>query len=217
MRTLRDSIGGGGVIPYADSAGGAVRVGGKDTTDLKAIYGTAAADGKAQDTANAALTLAGAARDTARLGLARADSVLGGFDLFKAIISTAAHDTVAHNTEEVVKFKTSSFDRLSSYSTTSFHFKPKVTGYYQINAGIRWVTTVDQKLYAGIVKKNGVSVAVSILPSSGTGSLSNVASCLEYLTTSDSIAVYGYQNSGGTALIERAAGNSWFSAKFEGR
>jgi hypothetical protein len=237
MRTMRDSA--TAVPAYADSAGGAVRVGGLDTSELKAIYGTAAADAKAQDTANAALTLAGqandtarvaldtvrlardtanaaltlagAARDTARLGLARADSL---FSPPAWSVTLSGNQVCTTATYTRVRFATENYDTHNAFNTTKYtYFVPAGWGgIYEMTASSQWNAGVDQKYFFTAFTLNGTRVKWSGPEASGTGTFTS--GCVAHIACAagDSLTVQVIHNAGSTMQVNQSIGTYWDGA-----
>ena len=111
---------------------------------------------------------------------------------------------------------TEEFDTNANYdNATNYHFTPTVAGYYQINAGVTFnYTAAADKAFATYISKNG-GVAKYTGRASSTGLLFPVATanCLIYLNGStDSIAFYIYQNTGGSVSTVASSTDTYFQA-----
>jgi len=114
--------------------------------------------------------------------------VSGNMPAFSAYKSS--NQSVSSLTNTKVTFNTEDFDTNSNFA--SDRFTPTVAGYYQINAGITFGSTVS---YAQIsIFKNGSSYRYNYLQASAANYSVNI-SCVVYCNgTTDYIEIYGYIN-----------------------
>jgi hypothetical protein len=121
---------------------------------------------------------------------------------FSAWASVAT--SVANVTLTKVLFQTEEFDTNNNF--TSSTFTPTVAGYYQVNASIYFSpgTGVSQ----GAIYKSGSAYKYGVLVTgiAGVGSVCTANAIVYCNGTTDTIEIYGIQNSGGagTALTGQA-------------
>jgi hypothetical protein len=108
---------------------------------------------------------------------------------FSAYMST--NQTVTTNTYTKAALNTEEFDTNSNFdSVTNYRFTPTVAGYYQINAGVSFSTTVT---YAQIlIYKNGASYKYNFSQLSAGNYTQNISSIVYCNGSTDYIELYGY-------------------------
>lgn len=96
-----------------------------------------------------------------------------------------------------VEFNAEEYDNQSEFdSTTNYRFTAKKSGYCQVNATVRWGSTVDQKRYFMHIAKNGTSYCYQILQGSGTEALTSSLNDIIKMTVGDYLEVFVQHNSG---------------------
>ncbi len=105
---------------------------------------------------------------------------------------------LSNGVETKILFDTESFDVGNDFDTTDSSFTVPITGYYQIDANIRWGADdmVADKRYYLVVKKDTDIIMTSIIHSSLNNALSMFASNVFYLTVSDEITLWAVSISG---------------------
>jgi hypothetical protein len=130
--------------------------------------------------------------------------VSGNMPAFSAYLN--GNQSVSNSTATKVSFDVEEFDTNSNFASN--RFTPTVAGYYQINAGITFASTVT---YGQIlIYKNGASYKYVYIQDSASN-YGQVISSLVYCNgTTDYIEIYGYV----TATTPRFSGGSdatWFN------
>lgn len=146
-----------------------------------------------------------------------ASGVAGTGPAFSAAM-TATH-SVSNATVTAVQFNTDSatncFDTNSNFDTSTYRFTPTVAGYYQFSARLATVSSDVGITYIYIIKNgtdanNGLNFAGR---NSASGITVSTSGILYMNGSTDYVAAYVYQNSGGTATI----GSTGFGyANFQG-
>lgn len=137
------------------------------------------------------------------------DGVIQSLQPCARVYLSADQDDLVNGAETKILLNTESYDVGSDFDTTHSSFTVPVTGYYQINASIRWEGTelVADKTYVIIIKKNEDTIIYNILHASVQFRLKGFLSDVIYLTIGDEITLWGKQNSGGN-LIDINSGES---------
>ena len=112
---------------------------------------------------------------------------------------SANQENLTNNTWTKVTLDAENFDVGSDFDTTNSRFTAPVTGYYQVSAQVTWYSSsaVADKRYMIKIYKNGdTDLLMNTVHSSLASSLSNVISCLIYLSANDYIELWANQGSG---------------------
>jgi hypothetical protein len=129
-------------------------------------------------------------------------NIAGNGPAFSAWASVAT--SVANATFTKVLFQTEEFDTNNNF--TSSTFTPTVAGYYQVNASIYFSPTTG--FSQGAIYKSGSAYKYGVLVPgfAGVGSVCTANAIVYCNGTTDTIEIYGIQNSGGagTALTGQA-------------
>ncbi len=106
-----------------------------------------------------------------------------------------------------------SFDPGSFYDAANSRFIAPQSGYYQVNACVRFKDVVADKEYGAAIYANGTNVAKSLVHASLVGSvLSAVVSDLVYVAAGQDIELYALSRSGDDAVdVYGEEASTWFS------
>ena len=128
--------------------------------------------------------------------------VSGNMPAFSAYLSS--NQSVSNFTNTKVTFDTEEFDTNNNFASN--RFTPTVAGYYQINAGIVFASTVT---YAQIfIYKNGASYKYAYSQSAASNYSQNISSIVYCNGSTDYIEIYGYITAG-TPRFNAGSDNTW--------
>jgi hypothetical protein len=143
--------------------------------------------------------------------------IVGG--VFSAFVDTA--QTITNNSTTKVTLDGENFDPESEFdSTTNYRYTPSVSGYYQVNFGVRLnpgVSINANNQLQSFIYKNGASICRSSNRQDNTGaSMSASGSEIVFLNGStDYIELYVYQSTGvSCTTTDTANGGTYLSAVF---
>jgi len=114
----------------------------------------------------------------------------------------ADQENIADDTWTKVTLDTENYDTGADFdSTTNYRFTAPVTGYYQINAMIRWVNTdAGTYVYHGAIYTNGAVSHEHVAITTASEPISNSFSDAMYLEATDYIELYVYHNNGSSTV-----------------
>ena len=128
------------------------------------------------------------------------DASSGGFT--SKARATKSTQTISNTTFTKIAFNAETYDVDSEFdSTTNNRFVATTTGYYLVVGNILWNSSVDQSAHLMRIYRNGSSVSSSNIKSSGTSSFTQRISDVVYLTATQYIELFVYQNTGGDVNI----------------
>ena len=104
---------------------------------------------------------------------------------------SATQTQIAAATQTKILFQTEEFDTNNCFDSS--RFTPNVAGYYQINGGLVWSSTVTQSMIN--IYKNGSAYKRGQWFGGGNGSGSVVSSLVYLNGTTDYIEIYGFTSS----------------------
>jgi hypothetical protein len=107
-------------------------------------------------------------------------------------------------------FQTKEYDTNSNFdNSTNYRFTPTVAGYYQINAGVAWLTGYSTAILS--IYKNGSAYkdGVSLPTATNRSTVNAIVYCNG---STDYVEIYGYQSSGGSGSIAAAINYTYFQA-----
>ena len=139
--------------------------------------------------------------------------------VFSAFVDTA--QTITNNSTTKVTLDGENFDPESEFdSTTNYRYTPSVSGYYQVNFGVRLnpgasINANNQLI--SFIFKNGSSICRSVNRQDNTGAtMSASGSEIVFLNGStDYIELYAYQSTGVSCTTTDASnGGTYLSAVF---
>jgi hypothetical protein len=113
-----------------------------------------------------------------------------------------------HGSFVKVAFASESYDPGTNFDTTTNRFVAPVSGYYEIDAMLRWNQTPARTRYEVAIYKNGSNAAASILTTSINGSVTSDVSDTLYLNQNDSIEIYARSLAGNNKADIVAGENS---------
>jgi len=120
--------------------------------------------------------------------------------------SLSGDQTISHSTYTTVVFN-SEYDVLGEFNTSTGGFTPLTNGNYFITSTITWKNTDANKLYVVRIYKNTEQGVATFYQSAAAGTYTPMAvSGLVSLTTSDTLYIKVYQNSGGNESIMGSEG-----------
>lgn len=146
--------------------------------------------------ANAAVTQNKLANDVAMTTNAKARAYLGTNRL-----------NLPHGSLVKVPFASESYDPGNNFNTTTKRFVAPVSGYYEIDAVLRWNQAPAKTRYQVAIYKNGRNASNSMLTTSVNGSVSSDVSDVLRLNQNDSIEIYA-RSFAGNNRADIAAGQS---------
>ena len=120
----------------------------------------------------------------------------------RAYLATAVQ-TITSGVITKVQLNAEDYDSQGEFDpTTDYRFTAKKTGYYQVNAVVRWTGGVDQDYTILYIYKNGAAVAANVARASGTGYFSQSISDIIYLAANDYLELDVYQGTGTDKSLE---------------
>ena len=126
----------------------------------------------------------------------------------------SSDSTLANNSEAKIQLNTESWDVGGIFNTSTDRFEPSVNGYYIVTGGIGFANLGATCQYQIQIRVNGNNAArrADYLNSTASGDdpVINVSSIL-YLTTSNYVELYGYQNSGSSVTISSTEDRTYLS------
>jgi hypothetical protein len=118
---------------------------------------------------------------------------------------------IANTTFTLITFGTKDFDQDNDFNTGTSTWTPKA-GKYLVSVSLDWAT-IDTARYVLLLYKNGAAHRDGQQCPGVTGQFCNVnMTCVVDANGTDTFQVYGWQNSGGAAVISGTTFDTWFSA-----
>ena len=96
-------------------------------------------------------------------------------------------------------------------NSSNYRFTATVAGYYQVNAAIKYSTTVDQKSYVASIRRNGSEIAQSQLISAHTTFLAVTVSDIVFLDATQYLELFAFHDSGSAKNIENGTAKTFMS------
>lgn len=118
---------------------------------------------------------------------------------------------IANTTFTLITFGTKDFDQNGDFNTGTSTWKPPA-GKYLVSVSLDWAT-IDTARYVTLLYKNGAAHRDGQQCPGVSGQFCNVAmTCVIDANGTDTFQVYGWQNSGGAAVISGTTFDTFFSA-----
>lgn len=126
--------------------------------------------------------------------------------------SLSANQTgVVHATWTKVELNTEQFDGLGEFNTSTHLFTPNTNGYYQINACIGHEGMGDADTVQTAIYVNSARVAHASIDTGGTSSPGIPISKLVYLTTSDTVSLWGRHTLGSNGAFDAGVSETYLT------
>jgi hypothetical protein len=137
--------------------------------------------------------------------------VSGNMPAFSVYSSVSQSTTASAITK--VQLNTKIFDTNSNFdSATNYRFTPTIAGYYQINAGVTFITTTINQGLGAVIYKNGTENSWGTATATASMYPTATVSCLVYLNGStDYIELYVYNGTGFTNSTNGTLSNTYMS------
>lgn len=117
----------------------------------------------------------------------------------------SATQSVSNSTFTKIVFDSEFFDTNSNYDASTGIFTPTVAGYYQFNCTIGFTGQTTQSIAINFYKNGSLNLYVALMSANSNG-LAAAGSGLIYCNgTTDNVAVYAWQNTGGALNVGTAA------------
>lgn len=133
---------------------------------------------------------------------------LGNIDgITKIRVRATDNQTLANDTATKIQFSSETYDELDEFDpTTNYRFTADRSGFYLISANLFLDRSVDQKIFALYIKKNGAEIAQTKIATSGIIKQGLSVMDIVELQAGDYIEIYFYQNTGANVYTESFSG-----------
>jgi len=127
-----------------------------------------------------------------------------------------ATQTITSGSFQKVTFQTEIYDLCGKFASSTW--APETIGTYQIDAGIRFTTGVDQTRIVIAIYVRGSAVKTVAFNCSGTGEQTiSISAQVDTQIITDTIEIYVRQDSGSDKIISSASSETWFMGSLIGR
>lgn len=127
-----------------------------------------------------------------------------GGPAFSAYQTAGTAQSIPNATYTKVTFQTKEFDTNNNFDpVTNYRFTPTVTGYYQVNAQVNFVSMAATGTVFVMIYKNGANAKIGQRITPNINNIAVVVSTLIYMNgATDYLEVYVYQGSGSAQPLE---------------
>jgi hypothetical protein len=122
----------------------------------------------------------------------------------------SGNQTIGDSAWTKVKLDTESYDGDSEFNTGTYRFTATTTGYYQVNATLKWESPAATVQYAIAIYKDNAVYSQNNAVSVNTAVFSQSISDVVYLAAGSYVELFAIQTTGGNDVIEGGALNKTF-------